>query len=85
MLGVACGAEGGTAEFRITTSGAAPTNPPKGVFRHILRKKYRLVDDNTVALCTISMGTIVQPAARRLARMYTHVVGVVLMQRVGLR
>ena len=40
--GVACGAKGGTADFRTTTSGAAPTSPPEGVFRHILlRKKYR--------------------------------------------
>ena len=39
--GVACGAEGGTADFRTTTYGAAPTSPPEGVFRRILRKKYR--------------------------------------------
>jgi hypothetical protein len=39
--GVACGAEGGTADFRTTTSGAAPTSPPEGVFRSIPRKKYR--------------------------------------------
>ncbi len=38
--GVACGAEGGTADFRTTTTGAAQTSPPEGVFRHILRKKY---------------------------------------------
>ncbi len=31
----------GTANFRTTNSGAAPTSPPGGVFRRILRKKYR--------------------------------------------
>jgi hypothetical protein len=39
--GVACGAEGGTADFRITASGAATTSPPEGVFHSILHKKNR--------------------------------------------
>jgi hypothetical protein len=39
---VACGAKGGMADFRTTTSGAAPTCPPEGVFSRRLRKKYRL-------------------------------------------
>ncbi len=39
--GRCCGAEGGMADFRITTSGAAPTSPPEEVFRLILRKEYR--------------------------------------------
>jgi hypothetical protein len=30
--GVACCAEGGMADFRTMTSGAAPTSPPEGVF-----------------------------------------------------
>ena len=39
--GVACSAEGGMADFRTTTSGAAPTSPPEVVFRSIRRKKCR--------------------------------------------
>ncbi len=39
--GVACGAEGGLADFLSTTSGAAPTSPPERVIRSILRKEYR--------------------------------------------
>jgi hypothetical protein len=31
----------GMADFRTTTTGAAPTSPPEGVFRLILRKEYR--------------------------------------------
>jgi hypothetical protein len=38
---IACGAEGGMSDFPTTTCGAAPTRPPEGVFRLILRKKYR--------------------------------------------
>ncbi len=40
LLDDACGAKGVLAEFRTTTSRAAPTSPPEGVIRHILRKKY---------------------------------------------
>ncbi len=39
--GVACCAEGGMAYFQTTNSGPATTSPPEGVFRSILRKKYR--------------------------------------------
>ena len=39
--GVACGAEGEVAVSDSTTSGAAPTSPPEGVFRRTRRWKYR--------------------------------------------
>ncbi len=45
--GVACGAKGGTADFRPTTSGAAQTSPPEGVFRHILRSIDELLGRTT--------------------------------------